>query len=97
MNELSTVLPILIYILLAALLVVLIILGIKAIDFMDRTNRILDNVEAKVNSLNGLFGVIDKFTDGLSSVTNKMVDGITNIITHKFKRKNKKKEEDLYE
>ena len=97
MSELSVVLPILVYILLSVLLVVLIILGIKAIGLMDRTNRILDNVETKVNSLNGLFMVIDKFTDGISGITNKMVDGISNLITHIFKRKKKEEESDIYE
>ena len=97
MEELIVVLPALVYILLAALLVVLIILGIKAIQFMDRTNRILDNVEQKVNSLNGLFNVIDKFTDTISGVSTKMVDGISNALSHIFKRKNKKEEDDYFE
>lgn len=97
MEELSVVLPILIYILLAVLIVVLIILGIKAIEFMERTNRIMDNVEGKVNSLNGLFSVIDKFTDTISGVSTKMVDGISNALSHIFKRKNKKEEDDYFE
>ena len=97
MVELSVVLPILIYILLSALLVVLIILGIKTIQFMEKTNRILDNVESKVNSLNGFFSVIDRFTDGISGITNKMVDSISSLITHIFKRKKKEEESEDYE
>ena len=100
METLNTVLPVLVYLLLSALLVVLIILGIKLIKTVDRTNEILDNVEGKINSFNGLFDVVDRFTDSLGVVSGKMIEGITGLISRIFKRKEKIKEEkddDIYE
>lgn len=67
-------LPICIYILLIILLVVGIILGVRLIGALDRVDKILDNIEGKVNSLNGLFGVIDFTTDKITAMGDKVVE-----------------------
>ncbi len=95
MEFLHSFLPIVLYIFGIVLLIVLIILGIRLIQTIDRTNRLLDDVEEKVHSLNGFFHLIDTITDNLSFLSDKIVDTVSNVITRIFKRK--KKEEEEYE
>lgn len=89
-------LPIIIYLLLIVVLVVLIILGIQSINAMKKVNKVVDDVNNKVESLNGLFNLIDYSADLLSSFSDKLVDGLSGIISKLFHRK-KKKEEEYYE
>ena len=91
--ELNTFLPILLYILGIILMTVLIILGIKIIQMMDKMDRIMDNIEDKVNSLNGVFAVINKTTDSIDLISSKVVGVVTNTIGRLFRRK---KKEDTY-
>ena len=52
-------------------------------------------IQATVNTaLNGVFGVIEKASQGLDLIGSKFIDSITNLIYKFFK---KKKEEDDYE
>ena len=56
-------LMIMLYVLGIALLVVLIILGIKLIYLVDRANVVVGDIEKKTQSLNRFFDVIDGVTD----------------------------------
>lgn len=96
MDTLSVVLPIVLYILLAALVVTLIILAVKVIQLVDKANGLVANLEEKVNSLNRFFAMIDNVTDTISGISDKMVDGISGFIMRIFNRK-KRKESDEYE
>ena len=99
MEELASVLPIFLYILGIILLVVLIILGIKLIHTINRTNDVLDDVYRKTKSLNGLFDTIDTITDALSNVSDTIVGALSSMfgkifsIKKKTKNKLKNKEE----
>lgn len=95
MEFLNAFLPILLYIFGIILLIVLIVLGIRLIQTIDRANNLLDDVERKVSSLNGFFHVIDTVTDNLAFLSDKVVDTLSGVITKVFKRK--KKEEEDYE
>jgi len=89
-------LTIIIFILLAVLLVVFIIIGLKLIETLDNTNALLDDLEKKSKSLDGLFDTFDNIGNGLSVVTDKFVDGALGTIKGLFnrkKRKNKYKED----
>ena len=86
-------LTILLYVLGSILLVVLIILGVKLINTMNKVNVIVDDINKKVSSLDGLFSMIDMTTDKLSLLSDRLVDGITFIIKKLFKPKNRKEEE----
>ena len=81
-------LPIAVYILLIILLVVGIILGIRLIIAMDKLDDVIDNIHGKVNSLNGLFGVIDFTTDKISAFSDRVVELFSGLIS-KFGRKKK--------
>lgn len=81
------------YMLGSILLIVLIILGIKLIITMNKIETVVDDINVKVDKLNGLFNIIDYTTDKLALVSDKMVDGVSYILKKIFFKKNKKKEE----
>ena len=83
------VLPIIIYILLIG-----IILGIKTIITMDKVDKIADSVNKKIDSLNGLFNVIDFTTEKISSITDRTVEMITGLLGKIFLKHKKNEEED---
>jgi len=90
-------LPMMLYICGIILLIVLIVLGIKLIMILDKVDRVVDNVEQKVNSLNTAFSIIDRTTDGIIGIGNTIVSAITSL-TNKLMKKNKfVEEEDDYE
>ena len=93
MGELNIILSVLLYTFGIILLIVLIVLGIKVINIIDKADRILDNVEGKINSLNGLFMVVNKASDGLCTITENLVFSITNSISRIFGRKKERKED----
>lgn len=89
----NDVLPVVLYILGSILLVVLIILGVKLINTLNKIEDVVDDISKKANSLNGLFSIIDNTTDKLALLSNKMVDGIAFIIKRLFKPKKRKEDE----
>lgn len=92
---LETLLPILLYTAGITLLVILIIIGVKFIRTMNKVEDIVDDVDKKVKSLNGVFHIIDTTTDKISFFTDKVVDVISSFVINIFKKKyNKKKEEE---
>ncbi|MBE6148412.1 MAG: hypothetical protein E7167_02835 [Firmicutes bacterium] len=94
MEVLNQVLPIVIYILLIGLLVIGIIIGIKLIITMNKVEKIIDNVENKVNSLNGVFNIIEMASGKITGVYERIIDIITGVVNKLFLRKGK---EDDYE
>ena len=89
---------VIIYVLSSVLLGCLIVLVLKLINTVDKTNNILDNIDEKVRSLDGFFEVINKTTSTISSVRDRFLDKLS-FVFDKFGRKNKKikKEDDIYE
>ncbi len=89
-------LPLIIYILLIIFLILGIILGIKLIITLDKVEKVVEDVNDKVQTLNGFFHIIDYTTDKIALATDRVVDGIASIF-HKLmfsKKKKKKKESD---
>lgn len=97
MIDLNSMLVTLLYLLGVVLLVILIILGLKLINTVDKTNEILDDVNDKVRSLDGLFNAINMTTATLSSIGDKIVGGVTSIFGKIVGKKRKKKKEDLFD
>ena len=85
------ILSIILYALGSILLIVLIILGIKLIITMNKIEKITDDINSKLKSLNGFFSIIGFTTDKLATITDKFVDGVKSLIRRLF---NKKKEEE---
>ena len=84
-------LPIIIYILLIVLLVVGIILGIKSIITMNKVEKVVDDVNDKVESLKGLFQIVDFTTDKLVTLSDKIVEAVSMVASKIFFRKKAKK------
>lgn len=90
MDELLEYFPLVLYILGAVLLVILIILGVKLIKTINKTNEILEDAYNKTKSLDGIFNVIDGITDTLSSISDSLVGVVTSVVNKLFYRKKKK-------
>lgn len=98
MSFLLDFLPIIIYILLIIILIIGIILGVKTIITLEKIEKIVDNVNEKVQTLNGFFHIIDYTTDKIAIATDKVVDGISGLFKKLlFSKKKKDKKEDEYE
>jgi len=91
--ELTQALLILLYVLGSILLIVLIILGIKLIVTMNKIEGVVDDINKKVTSLDGLFSIIDMTTDKLSLLSDRMINGITLLIKKIFGSKKRKEDE----
>lgn len=94
--EILDILQVILYILGSILLIVLIILGIKLIITMNKIENVVDDINVKVNKLNGLFSIIDVTTDRLALLSDKVVDGISSLVRKIFFKK-KRKEDDIDE
>jgi len=86
---LQTFLPLVIYVLLIVLLIVGIILGIKAIQMINKVDKVVDDVNDKVQTLNGFFNLVDFTTDKIVSITDKVVEGVSGLIGNIFFKKKK--------
>ena len=98
MTFLQEFLPILIYLLLIIILVVGIILGIQFINTMKKVEKVVDDVNDKVQSLNGFFQIIDFTTDRIVGLSDLMVNGISKGLSFLLglgKKKNKKNKEEV--
>lgn len=88
----NEVLPVILYILGAVLLSCLIVLTIKLIIVVNKTEKVVDNITVKVKTLDTLFDVVGTVTGKFTLVTEKVVDGIALLIEKIFKRKGDKNE-----
>ena len=93
MNEMiidaGTLFTVILYLLGCILLIVLIVLGIKAIKTMGKVNNLIDDAQTKSNKINGLFDFVDSTTDFLNGFTDKIIGGVVGIINNLFDRKKK--------
>ena len=91
---LQTFLPLVIYILLIILLIVGIVLGIKAIRMINKVDKVVDDDNDKVQTLNGFFNLVDFTTDKIVSITDKVVEGVSGLIGNIFFKKKEKLEDE---
>lgn len=89
MDTFILVLKVMLYLAAIVLLVVLAVLGVKAIKVMEKTDKLLDDVDEKVRSLDNLFLAVDKVGYGINKVTDTVTDRIVNFVTRIFKRRRK--------
>ena len=81
------ILPMIIYILLIVLLVILIVLGIKLIFVVDKTDKLLSDVQEKVSSFNGIFKLIDMTGEKISIGVSTIVESIISLINRLFRKR----------
>ena len=96
METLNEIFPVILNGLLIILVIVLIILVIKIIRTLKNVDGVVEDVNKKIKTLDGLFNVIDTTTDALSGFGDKFAtilsSGISSILSMK-KKKDKKEEE----
>ncbi|MFV0249609.1 MAG: hypothetical protein ACK5HP_01025 [Bacilli bacterium] len=90
----NSILPIILYLLGITLLVILIILSIKAYNTLKKVDATIDDLNDKMSTVNNLFEIADRFTDGLSIVNDKIVSYIVGIVTNLFSNKKKEKSDE---
>ena len=80
-------LQLILYISLIILVIVWMVLGIKLIKSLKKVDIIIDDVNKKINKVDGVFNIIDKTTDYASCISDKIISGISNFISGKLKKK----------
>lgn len=88
------VLKIVIYLLLAALIIVGIILGIKLINVTNNAQKAVDSVNKKLESLDTLFNVLDATSNKVVSIYSKLIDIVVGATSKFISKKGKDEEED---
>ena len=88
------VLQIITYILVIILLIVLIVLGIRMIFVVDKTDKLVTDIQEKISSFDSVFRFIDFTSDKLTSGVSSLIESIVGLINKVFK---KRKEEREYE
>ena len=93
MIDINEFLQIMLYFGLIILIAIFIVLGIKLIRTLTRIDQIIDDVNDKMDKVDGVFNIIDKTTDYASSISDKIIGAISSFIGILFKKK-KGNEED---
>lgn len=94
METLSSILPIIVYILLSIFLIVAIIVGIKLVFVLNKVNALVDDVTAKVKTLDRIFSVIDFASDKVTAIGESIIGFVGNIFGKMFKKKLKDMEDE---
>lgn len=93
MDALKEIFPVILYGLLIILVIVLIIFAIRLIKTLSKVDEIVDDVNAKMKKVDGVFTIVDSATGAINSFGDKLnyvvTSGINSILS---KRKNKKEE-----
>ena len=75
--------------LLIVLVSILIVLALKTFDTLNKVDAILDDTKKKLDSLDGVFNLVDNVSNKLTLVTDTVVGSIVNFITSIFNKKGK--------
>ena len=81
-------LSILLHISLITLIIIFIVIGFKLIKTLGKVENIIDDINGKMNKVNGIFDIIDKTTDYASNMSDKVLNAVSrlfNIFTRKKK------------
>ena len=75
------------YVDLIILVIIFIILGIKLIRTLKKVDNVIDDGEAKIKKVNGVFDIIDKTADYTSTISDKIIGAVSSFINVLFKKK----------
>lgn len=73
-------------------LITFIFLLVKLIITLNKVDKLVDDITEKSKKVDGVFNIVDKVTDTVSSVSDKFISVIFNAVTgltNKFKKKGK--------
>ena len=85
--DLNELLTIVLYLALIVLVIILIVLGIKFIKTLKKVDIVLDNLNGKLDSLEGVFNIIDKTSSYATSIGDKIMGSISNFLNVLIGRK----------
>ena len=85
--DLNNLLTLILFVALIILVVIFIILGIKLIKTLKKIDRVIDDVNLKMNKVNGIFNIIDKTTDYASTISDKIIGTLSKFINSLIYRK----------
>ena len=94
MEVLSQILPIIIYILLIVFIIVGIILGIKLILTIEKINKIVDDVNTKIEKVTPIFNAVGLVSSKMNSIVGLITNKVEFTINKLFTKKKGKKSED---
>ena len=87
MTDYNQVLLSVLLVLCCILVVFLIVVSIKLLYTADKVNIILTDVQKKLNSVSGIFSLIDPITDGLASFSDVVFNRLVLIVEKLFGKK----------
>ena len=87
-------LPIVIYLLLISLIIIGIILGIKLIISIDKVNKIIDDVNNKIERVSPLFDSLGMISDKVGGFFATVISTVESIVTKIFTKRKKESEID---
>ena len=87
MTDYNQVLLSVLLVLCCILVVFLIVVSIKLLYTADKVNIILTDVQKKLNSVSGIFSLIDTITDGLASFSDVVFTRLVLIVEKLFGKK----------
>lgn len=80
-------LPVMVYILLIVLLIILIVLGIKVIIVVDKTEKLMTDIQEKVSSFNSIFSLINLTSEKLTLGVTSIIDTVINLVNKIFRKR----------
>ena len=91
--DLGEFLPVILNLFLIILVVVAIVFVIKLWGVLNKLNSILDNVDVKVNQLNGAFDIVDNITGAINDVSGKVTNFVSDKVTKIIDKKGNDEDE----
>jgi len=82
----------LLYIAAIVLIIIFIIVGIKLIGILDKTDKVIDDLSEKVHSFDNAVNVLSKTADGFANISNSFMFGVSNALSKIFKKKFKEED-----
>lgn len=94
MEFLASFLPIIIYILLIIFIIIGIVIGLKFINILDKTEKIVNDVDEKLNSLNPIFDIANAASSKITRMYDYIIDFVGGIVNKLFMKKKEEMEDD---
>jgi len=83
----------LVYIVLIILIIIFIVIGIKLIGTLSKVDRMLDDVQKKIDRTDEFFDMIDRVSDYASNVGDKIIGGFLKVVTKIVRKKGNDEDE----
>lgn len=92
--DLNNLLTIILFICLIILVIIFIVLGIRLIKTLKKIDNVIEDVNLKMNKVNGVFDIIDKTTDYASTISDKIIGAISRFVNSLLKKKKGKDDDE---